>query len=875
MPTRQEGAINAPNPGVAPDATRLRWIVLLVALSALSGGAALGLQLTWTRRLGLIVGHEYPATLAVVTGFFAGLAIGAALVHRCLRRRSPIALLVLAECVVGAWALVTLPLLPWLDQALPGPARFLGAGLGLLPATIALGTTFPLMERALALLAGPADPARSRVATLYAINTLGAGLGVVGTVWIAMPALGLTGTTGVLAGIHCLNGVLFHRIQRSSPGNPGEAPMTASSKAPGDPPTDATHANWRRWAAGITGFLGLGYEVLGVRLLSQTLEGTVFTYALTLCVYLLGTTAGAGWVRWRANRHARTPDDAGLGWLAAIVASLGVGGVALHQSLMLYEGARGLLGDSPLAVVASELLVATGVFGLPSFSMGGYFSVLMAATASGRNGPASAIGWNLLGATLAPTAIGAGLFPWLGGGRTLLLIAGGYAGVWAMRDRRALVIVAGGGIALACPPSLDLQLPPTPGRIVALREGVSDTTAVIEPAPGQRTLRVNNRQTMGGTASAQAEQRHAHLPLLLHPAPRDALFLGIGTGISFAAMGQHPGLRSEGVEIVPEIIDLQGHFAPQNRPSAAQSLHVADARRWVRSTTNHYDVVVADLYHPARDGAGALYTREHFQAIRARLRPRGLFCQWLPLYQLDAPTLRCIVRTFVSVFPEADAFWLRPNADVPVLGLVGWMDPPSFPPGWWDRRVVDDALRGQLRAAGLGNDLQLLGLWWADAAWLRGWAGADGTTLNTDDHPRVVFLAPRATYARSTPAYALVQEFLSSGRDRPRRPTWVTSADREAGPGSFPRRLADYQMARDLYLEGLIAETSGRPGDSEDRFLASAGASADFTTGYAQILRRASLRISTDPAAARRLLEALARARPEVPVARQMLERLP
>src|SRR5437667_5231159 len=216
------------------------------------------------------------------------------------------------------------------------------------------------------------------------------------------------------------------------------------------------------------------------------------------------------------------------------------------------------------------------------------------------------------------------------------------------------------------------------------------SVAVLEDAGGHKTLRVNNRFQMGGTGSAEAEYRHAHIPLLLHPAPRRALFLGLGTGITFGGASLHPLLQSEGVELVPEVVAVMPdfdpyNFAPWRNPSL--KLRVGDARRFVRATKAQYDVIVADLFHPARDGAGALYTLEHFQAIRERLAPGGLFCQWLPLHQLDEDMLRVITRTFLEVFPGGQGWLLRFNVDAPVLGLVGSVGPLHYSTQWVEKRL--------------------------------------------------------------------------------------------------------------------------------------------------------------------------------------------
>ena len=113
-----------------------------------------------------------------------------------------------------------------------------------------------------------------------------------------------------------------------------------------------------------------------------------------------------------------------------------------------------------------------------------------------------------------------------------------------------------------------------------------------------------------------------HIPLLLHPKPGRALFLGLGTAITFGASADHPGLMADGVELVTEVVDMLPHFREANRdPQERKNLRifVADARRFVRSSEADYDVIVADLFHPARDGSGSLYTVEHFEAIGEKL----------------------------------------------------------------------------------------------------------------------------------------------------------------------------------------------------------------------------------------------------------------
>ena len=222
----------------------------------------------------------------------------------------------------------------------------------------------------------------------------------------------------------------------------------------------------------------------------------------------------------------------------------------------------------------------------------------------------------------------------------------------------------------------------------------------------------------------------------MHPAPKRALFLGVGTGITLHAANFHPDLEVDGVELVPEVVDVIPQFvslAPVSPDHGRIRLYTADARRFVRSTPNAYDVIVADLFHPGRDGGGMLYTREHFRAVSERLSPGGLFCQWLPLYQLDEPMIRVIIKSFLEVYPNARALLMNNRVKFPALALVGTYDAvsPSYSADWFDARVSDDTLRSNLRSVGLESSYHLFGAFVASADALMDYAGE--AVINTDE----------------------------------------------------------------------------------------------------------------------------------------------
>src|SRR5262249_53222215 len=152
-----------------------------------------------------------------------------------------------------------------------------------------------------------------------------------------------------------------------------------------------------------------------------------------------------------------------------------------------------------------------------------------------------------------------------------------------------------------------LNWAPQDKRVREYRDGIMASVAVVEDVARHRVLRVNNHFQMGGTGAADAEYRHAHIPLLLHPNPKRALILGVGTGITLGGASLHPDLKIDGVELLPEVIEVMSEFEPYNRsPDQNPAVHIyaADARRFIKLTQTKYDVIVADLFHPAADGAG-------------------------------------------------------------------------------------------------------------------------------------------------------------------------------------------------------------------------------------------------------------------------------
>jgi spermidine synthase len=848
---------------------RLAFVLMLA-----SGFAGLAYEIVWTQQSALWLGHESAAVFAVTAGFFGGLAAGALLLGpRIDRSRSPGRWYAAAEAVIALWSLALAfffaPVTSWLLHAIganPSPAwhwfvAFSGIFLLLLPATAAMGATLPAMERILARLREEG----TSISGLYAFNTLGAVLGVIVAAFVLVPGVGLVRTASLCAVLNliCAAVALKFFVRAGTPAASSTA--AALDRAPGARVTAML---------AVTGLLGIGYEILVVRVLSQVAENTVYTFAILLAVYLVGTAIGAAacyrWLSARRAAAARVTAESDsrhardrLLLLVAGACMLGLVGLELSEPL---KGALPLLfGASVSTALASEVLLALSAFLLPTIAMGALFSSLATEARTAGVSFGRALGVNTLGAAIAPPLFGLVLVPAVGPKIVIVLIAACYLALRSSRAWRARVqwAAAGAGAALALwAPSLAIVDVPEGGRLVSYKEGTLATVSIVEDAAGVASLHINNRQQEGSSATLFNDGRQALLPILLHPKPHHVLFLGMGTGVTAWSATRDPSLDVDVVELLPEVIEAAAYFTNTIREEArgrAPHAIAADARRFVRASGDRYDVIVSDNFHPARSGSGALYTVEHFQAVRDRLAPGGVFCQWLPLHQLDTATLRIIVRTFMSVYPRGWAMLATNSLDTPVLGLVATRDGALVDLARVRQRMSEAESSLTLSDLGLLDDFALLGSFVAGPQSLARF-GADAP-LNTDDHPLVAYRAPRVTYAPdSLPRdrlIALLHE-IDVGSDE------LLASPRDV---DWAGRLRAYWTARNRFIEvgrdvQPTADAARMLAQVREPLLGVLQMSPDFRPAYDPLLQMALALAPRDPATARRVLTALREAQP-------------
>jgi len=399
-----------------------------LALMVASGFAALGYQIVWTQQSALWLGHESAAVLAIVAAFFGGLAVGALVLSpRIDRSLRPVRWYAGCELVIGLWRLAIAFLLAPITSRLldligaqPAPVWlwsvvFCGTFVLLLPATAAMGATLPAMERTLAQMRRQGSP----IAVLYAGNTFGAVLGVLAAAFGLVPGFGLMVTAGVCATLNFLCAAAAMKLF-------AEPAHRSQDMA-------RSHGRGVLVMLAATGLLGIGYEVLVVRVLSQVAENTVYTFAILLAVYLVGTALGAAaYDRWLSGTNdSERLCDRLLRTLAAtcLLGTLNLAGAETLEVWVLHA-----LGTGMAAALTAEAALASAAFLLPTVVMGALFSHLATNARAAGISFGRALGVNTLGAAVAPLLFGVMLMAGLGQKFALLLVAAGYL---ALSSRRA------------------------------------------------------------------------------------------------------------------------------------------------------------------------------------------------------------------------------------------------------------------------------------------------------------------------------------------------------------------------------------------------------------------------------------------------------
>jgi spermidine synthase len=803
----------------------------LYAAFALSGGAALVYESIWSRYLGLLLGHSAFAQVLVLTVFLGGMAVGAALTGwRSTSLRSPLFWYAGVEVAVGLLGFVFHDVFGVASSALydtvfprigESPViltavKSATAALLILPQSILLGATFPLMSAAV--LRWMPQRSGGVLGWLYASNSLGAAVGVLVAGFYLTAHFGFPGTLTVAAILNVVAGLLAIVVHVHMRGATAVAEPAEPSSAPvvvGETPADAKLRLVLLVVAFGTAVASFAYEIAWIRMLSLVLGSATHSFELMLSAFILGLGLGALWIALRGDRIENP--------MRALVIVQCVMGAMAAATLPLYVASFGWMADL-LAVFART---AEGYVGFTIARYGICLVIMLPATiCAGMTLPLvtkilyragareSAIG-EVYGANTAGSIVGVQLaalvfLPVLGVklllvGAALLDIGLGVALLpLAGVDRRQARWLAAAPIAAVLAVIVGAWASPFDQRVMHSgvfrigrlqnaadwammfhRDGRTATVTVRKSKDGLVTLATNGKpdaslsgawfRTDTADTTRRMLQRDDETQLLLpivalahRPRAQSVAVIGHGSGItSHILLGAPDVRRVTTIEIEPEMVNASMVFFPFNRrvfEDPRSHMVLDDARAFFAGAAAPFDLIVSEPSNPWVSGVSGLFTTEFYAHVRRRLGSDGVFAQWLNLYEMNDALVRTVLASIQSVFPVYDVYMVG-ESDIAVIATAGT----SLPPPDWSV-VEGSSVREDLKRVVPMTPAMLGSLFVAGSSLLAPFV--QNTPPNSDYSPVLDLEAERARFI-STSAQgfrtlnAVSYDFASALQNRP------------------------------------------------------------------------------------------------------------
>jgi spermidine synthase len=726
-----------------------------------SGCSALIYEVVWLQLLQLVIGSS-AASLAVLLGtFMGGMCLGSIALPRIISaRQHPLrvyALLELGTGVFGFAVLFGLPLVQHLYTAsighgLPGILlRSVASAICLLPPTLMMGATLPAISRWIE----TTPQAASWWGFFYGGNIAGGVFGCLLAGFYLLRIHDMATASYLAAAINLAVALASFGLARSLI---YEAPFSGTEtaeRAPGSWPV--------YFAIALSGLCALGAEVIWTRTLSLMLGPTVYTFSIILGVFLTGLGLGSsgGSALARSNPNPRR--------MLALCQVLQVFAIAfaaymLADFLPYWKGNvdspvtpwRGFLSD--LARCAIAILPATVLWGAS-------FPLALASVASSRRDPGRLVGEvygaNTVGAILGSLGFSLILIPRAGTQHAeQILIA--LSILAAIVLQRPSVEAAGAVLTAAL---VAWSVPALPWQLIAFGRRLATTTGSWTPlyvGEGMNSsiayTKYENITTyfhVSGKTEASAEPQDmrlqrllGHLPALLHTRPKSVLVVGFGAGVTAGTFVVHPEVEQITIcEIEPLIPPASAQYFSHENHNVMHDPRTRivydDARHYVLTSTEKFDIITSDPIHPWVKGIAPLYSTEYFDLVKRHLNPGGFVTQWVPLYESNVETVQSEVATFFEAFPNGTV-WGNLNTDgqgydVVLVGQAGKLridiDQMQQRLSRADYKPVSDSLH----EVGFNSAMDLLSTYAVQASDLRGWLR--NAQINRDRNLRLQYLA--------------------------------------------------------------------------------------------------------------------------------------
>ncbi len=692
------------------NSNSLRYILFI--LFALSGFSGLIYESIWTHYLKLFLGHAAYAQTLVLAIFMGGMALGSWICSRYSFRWNNLVLsYALAEAVIGVLALLFHDafqvgtqlsyntVIPSLDSvAAVSFYKWSFAALFILPQSILLGMTFPLMSAGI-MRRFPSNPG-STVAMLYFTNSMGGAIGVLVSGFYLINQIGLPGTILAAGVINiALAGTVWFLVKSQAEpdfaidieqNNRTENNQTVGCK------TELQYNNLLKvvllMTALLTGLASFVYEISWIRMLSMVLGSSTHAFELMLSAFIFGLAAGGLWIRRRIDQIKDSIRF--LAWMQLFMGVLALSTLLsygnafsvmqwLIHSLEKTEQGYQLFNLSSHAIALALMLPTTFFAGttLPLIT----YSLLK--KGFGEQSIGAVYGINTVGAIIGIFLTIHLLMPGLGLKGAIIFaavvdIALGLALLWwRSQFKLNLLPMVSTAVALLIIVymvfgfQLDTLkmasavyrtaeiLNPDNARVVQHIDGKTATIDMTEHGQDFVAIRTNGKpdasinMTSGQPTYDEATMTlAAAIPLMLYPQAKTAANIGMGSGLTTHSLLNTPVLeRVDTIEIERAMVDVAQGFRPRNElayTDPRSRIYIEDAKTFFSSRNRLYDIIVSEPSNPWVSGTANLFTQEFYRLITRHLTEQGLLVQWLQLYEINMELVVSILKALSEHFDD-------------------------------------------------------------------------------------------------------------------------------------------------------------------------------------------------------------------------------
>jgi predicted membrane-bound spermidine synthase len=677
-----------------------RGLRLFFIIFTASGFAGLIYESIWTHYLKLFLGHAAYAQALVLAVFMGGMAIGSLLCSKYSERFGNLLLAYAGvEAIIGICSVFFHPLyVQFIDftytSIMPGLGsplsvaifKWTAASLLILPQSILLGMTFPLMTAGL-IRRIPQAPG-SIVAMLYFTNSIGAAIGVLAAGFLFIGWGGLQGTLVIAGLINIIVAAVVWLEDKKRQIDPSEIRPAIKFAVSSTTPPPAVYTIFLLIAL-LTGLSSFIYEIGWIRMLSLVLGSSTHAFELMLSAFIMGIAFGGLWIKRRIDslddpRRFLALVQVAMGILA--LATLPVYGSTFNVMAWLMRTLPRSDTGYVLFNIASHGIAL--VIMVPAAFCAGMTLPLITTTllrnGTGERSIGSVYGFNTIGSILGVFIAIHLAMPLLGLKGMIVLGAGvdialglGLAW-WAFPSWRIPAVYTTVGVIALLLPVFLVKLDPSkmasgvyrfgllPEQTTEVtlfhRDGKTATVSITKAAQNM-SIKTNGKPDAGiqvtGSGHSKDEETMViagAIGTILRPEARTAAIIGWGSGLTTHTLLTVPHIDSvDTIEIEPEMIKAATLFGSRVRlayEDPRSHVQIEDAKSYFSFYNKKYDLIISEPSNPWVSGVASLFTKEFYSRVRGYLNEKGLFIQWLHLYDIDMPLVASIMKALSPYFSD-------------------------------------------------------------------------------------------------------------------------------------------------------------------------------------------------------------------------------